>query len=235
VDDLLDRGDDHPGRGVGVLDPDLGTPVEQLPYAGDPSPLVLPPDEVRARLGEPEAKILDHIDDHFRHFIAHSPFLTMATADAAGRADCSTRGDYPGFVKVLDERTLAIPDRPGNKIADSFRNLAENDGIGLLLLIPGLRETLQINGRAYPTDEADALARMRTEAREPILALVVEVAEAYFHCGRALIRARLWDPASQALADEMPSAGETVTGQLGLDVDPEVIDRGLEAGYRKLY
>src|SRR5262245_251633 len=93
-------------------------------------PRSVPPEEVRARLGEPEAmaaaKILDHVDDHFRRFIAHSPFLAMATADADGRADCSPRGDYPGFVKVLDERTLAIPDRPGNKIADSFRNLAEN-------------------------------------------------------------------------------------------------------------
>ncbi|TDD92953.1 pyridoxamine 5'-phosphate oxidase family protein [Actinomadura darangshiensis] len=199
----------------------------------------VPLDEVRARLGEPEpmtkAKILDRIDDHFRRFIAHSPFLAMATADAAGRADSSPRGDYPGFVKVIDEHTLAIPDRPGNRIADSFRNLAENDGIGLLFLIPGLRETLRVNGRAYATDEPDVLVRMRTEAREPVLALIVEVEEAYFHCGRALIRSRLWDPASRLLADELPSAGEIVTSQLGLDVDPATIDRGLEVGYRNLY
>ncbi|MCP2170138.1 MSMEG_1061 family FMN-dependent PPOX-type flavoprotein [Goodfellowiella coeruleoviolacea] len=196
-------------------------------------------DEVRARLGEPEAmiraKILDHIDEHSHRFIAHSPFLALATADAAGRADCSPRGDYPGFVKVLDERTLAIPDRPGNRIADSFGNLAENDGIGLLFLIPGLRETLRVNGRAYPTDEPDVLARMRTEGSEPVLALVVEVAEVYFHCGRALIRSRLWDPASQALAAEIPSPGETAVGQLGLDIDPALLDRNLEASYRKLF
>lgn len=202
-------------------------------------PRRVPPAEVRARLGEPEAmtkaKMLDHIDEHFRLFIAHSPFLAMATADAAGRADCSPRGDYPGFVKVLDAHTLAMPDRPGNKIADSFRNLAENDGIGLVFLIPGLRETLRVNGRAYPTDEPDVLARMQTEAREPELALVIEVAEAYFHCGRALIRSRLWDPASQALADELPSPGEIAVAQLGLDMDPGVIERGLEDGYRKLF
>src|SRR3954453_404431 len=99
--------------------------------------------EVRARLGEPEAmieaKLGDHIDKHARRFIAHSPFLTLATSDAAGRADCSPRGDYPGFVKVLDEHTVALPDRPGNKIADSFRNIAENDGVGLLFFIPGVR------------------------------------------------------------------------------------------------
>ncbi|MFD7499489.1 MSMEG_1061 family FMN-dependent PPOX-type flavoprotein [Streptomyces sp. NPDC059850] len=197
------------------------------------------PAEVRARLGEPEAmteaKILDRIDDHFRRFIAHSPFLTLATANAAGRADCSPRGDYPGFVKVLDDHTLALPDRPGNKIADSFRNLAENDGVGLLFLIPGMRETLRVNGRGYPTDEPDVLARMRTEAKAPDLAIVVEVEEAYFHCGRALIRSRLWDPASQTLADEMPSLGEIAAAQFGLAIDPEVLDGMLQDGYRKLY
>ncbi|GAA0983975.1 pyridoxamine 5'-phosphate oxidase family protein [Acrocarpospora macrocephala] len=202
-------------------------------------PRRVPQDEVLARLGEPEpmtkAKIFDRVDQHSRRFIAHSPFLTMATADAAGRADCSPRGDYPGFVKVLDDRTLAIPDRPGNRLADSFRNLAENDGIGLLFLVPGVRETLRVNGRAYPTDEPDVLVRMQTEARQPALALVVEVAEVYLHCGRALIRSRLWDPASQALAAEIPSAGEIAIGQLGLDLDPELIDRKLEADYRELY
>ncbi|MFE3883357.1 MSMEG_1061 family FMN-dependent PPOX-type flavoprotein [Streptomyces lydicus] len=197
------------------------------------------PADVRARLGEPEemtkAKIFGCIDEHFHRFIAHSPFLTMATADAAGRADCSPRGDYPGFVKVLDAHTLAIPDRPGNKIADSFRNLAENDGIGLAFLIPGLPEVLRVNGRAYPTDEPDVLARMRTEAREPELALVVDVAEAYFHCGRALLRSRLWDPASQALADEIPSPGELAAAQFGLDIAPADIDASLKEAYRKLY
>ncbi|MFF1376143.1 MSMEG_1061 family FMN-dependent PPOX-type flavoprotein [Streptomyces sp. NPDC058308] len=201
-------------------------------------PRRLSPEEVRARLGEPEAaieaKILDHIDDYSRRFIAHSPFLTMATADATGLADCSPRGDYPGFAKVLDDRTLAIPDRPGNKIADSFRNLAENDGIGLLFLVPGYREVLRVNGRAYPTDEPDVLARMRTEAKDPELALIVDVAEVFFHCGRALLRSRLWDPASQALADELPPAGEVAATQMGLS-DPASFTQGLEEAYRKLY
>ena len=199
----------------------------------------VPPAEVRARLGEPDAltraKIFDRVDDYARRFIAHSPFLALATANAEGRADCSPRGDYPGFVKVLDEHTLAIPDRPGNAIGDSFGNLAENDGIGLLFLIPGLLETLRVNGSAYVTDEPDILARMATEAREPVMAVLVTVAEVYFHCGRALIRSRLWDPASQALADEMPSPGDVAVGQLGLDVDPALIDQGMEVAYRKLF
>ncbi|MEU4250681.1 MSMEG_1061 family FMN-dependent PPOX-type flavoprotein [Amycolatopsis sp. NPDC026612] len=195
------------------------------------------PAEVAARLGEPEAmikaKIGDRIDRHARRFIAHSPFLTLATADAAGRADCSPRGDYPGFVKVLDERTVALPDRLGNKIADSFRNIAENDGVGLLFFVPGMRETLRVNGSAYVTDDPDVLARMRTEAKAPMLAIVVDVAEVYFHCGRALIRSRLWDPASQALAAELPSAGE-IAGEK-MNVDPALLDQLLEDGYRKLY
>ncbi|GLY38641.1 flavin-nucleotide-binding protein [Amycolatopsis sp. NBRC 101858] len=195
--------------------------------------------EVRSKLGAPEAMIegkkLDHVDKHARRFIAHAPFLALATADAAGRMDCSPRGDYPGFVKVLDEHTVALPDRPGNKIADSFRNIAENDGVGLLFLVPGVREVLRVNGSAYVTDDPDVLARMRTEAKAPIFAIIVEVAEAYFHCGRALLRSRLWDPASQALADELPSAGEIVTDQLGVAVDPAVFEQLLEDSYRKLY
>ncbi|MEU6126596.1 MSMEG_1061 family FMN-dependent PPOX-type flavoprotein [Streptomyces sp. NPDC047123] len=202
-------------------------------------PRRLSPAAVRELLGAPdaliEAKVRDRIDPHVRRFIAHSPFLSLATADAAGRADCSPRGDYPGFVKVLDERTLAMPDRPGNKMADSFRNLAENDGVGLCFFIPGVREVLRVNGSAYPTDEPDVLARMHAEGREAVLAIVVEVEQAYFHCGRALVRSRLWDPASQALADEMPSAGELVTAQLGLDIDPQVLDDGLEDAYHALY
>ncbi len=196
--------------------------------------------EIRRVLGEPDAmaraKIFDRIDEHHHRFIAHSPLTIMATADAAGRADCSPRGDYPGFVKVLDERTLAIPDRPGNKLADSLTNLAQSDGVGLLFLIPGMRETLRVNGHGYVTDEPTVLARMRTEAKQPPLAIVVDVAEAYFHCGRALIRSRVWDPASQALADQMPSFGGIVAAQMGLDIPGEAIDHDLEQNsYRSLY
>ena len=196
-------------------------------------------EQLRARIGEPEerikAKVSDRIESYARRFLAHSPFLALATSDASGLPDCSPRGDYPGFAKVLDERTLAIPDRPGNKLADSFANLAGNDGVGLLFLIPGMREVLRINGRGYPTDEPDVLARMRTEAKEPMFALVVEVSEVFLHCGRALVRSRLWDPASRALAAEMPTAGEVAAEQMGLQIDPAVLDQQLEAAYRQLY
>ncbi|GAB2675445.1 pyridoxamine 5'-phosphate oxidase family protein [Saccharopolyspora gloriosae] len=197
-------------------------------------------DELRARLGHPDdmlkaLKSGDRVDEHVHRFIAHSPYLSMATSDAAGRADCSPRGDQPGFVKVLDERTLAIPDRPGNKMADSFHNLAENDGIGLLFLVPGVAEVLRVNGSAYATDEPDVLARMRVDGRDAQFALIVEVEQVFFHCGRALLRSRLWDPDSQALAQEIPSPGEIAASQAGLDIDPAVLERELQAGYRRLY
>lgn len=204
-----------------------------------PRPRRVSLDEIRARLGEPEPmiknKVLDHIDRHSHRFIAHSPFVALATANGDGLGDCSPRGDYPGFVKVLNPRMLAIPDRPGNKLADSFHNIGENDGVGLLFLIPGMREVLRVNGRGYATDEPDVLARMRTEAKEPILAIIVDVTEVFFHCGRALTRSRLWDPASQALAQEMPPIGEAVVQQMGLDLDPQQLTDRLEDAYRNLY
>ncbi|MEU6130773.1 MSMEG_1061 family FMN-dependent PPOX-type flavoprotein [Saccharopolyspora sp. NPDC047091] len=203
-------------------------------------PRRVPMAELRARLGEPDdvVKALkggDRVDAHAHRFIAHSPYLSMSTSDAQGRADCSPRGDYPGFVKVLDDRTLAIPDRPGNKIADSFRNLAENDGIGLLFLVPGVVEVLRINGSGYPTDDPDVLARMRVEGKEAMFAIIVEVEQVFFHCGRAMLRSRLWNPETQSLAAEIPSPGEIAAAQSGLDIDPAHLEHELQEGYRKLY
>ncbi|MBM0124016.1 MSMEG_1061 family FMN-dependent PPOX-type flavoprotein [Pimelobacter simplex] len=191
-------------------------------------------------IGEPEtltlAKVQDKLDRHLRRFIAHSPFLCMATGGVDGDFDCSPRGDYPGFARVLDERTLAIPDRVGNRLVDSLRNIAVNPGIGLNFLVPGHRETLRVNGYAYVTDEPDVLARLQVEGKLPSLAIIVEVKEAYIHCGRAIIRSRLWDPKSQLLATEVPSMGEIVEEQLHMDgVTADVIDGFAEDGYKTLY
>ncbi|GAB3690563.1 MSMEG_1061 family FMN-dependent PPOX-type flavoprotein [Saccharopolyspora tripterygii] len=203
------------------------------------APRKVPFEEVRARLGEPDAmmevKKQPALDRHLRRFIAHSPFLTMATVGADGGLDCSPRGDHPGFVRVLDDVTLAIPDRPGNQIADSVTNLAASSGVGLLFLIPGLRETARVNGSGYATDDPEVLARMQAQGRTPELAIVVRVEEAFLHCGRALLRSRLWDPASQALAEEIPSPGEIAADQFGIDVDPDTLNSVLERGYQRLY
>ncbi|TWF95687.1 MSMEG_1061 family FMN-dependent PPOX-type flavoprotein [Saccharopolyspora dendranthemae] len=203
------------------------------------APRKVPFEELRARIGEPDAmmevKKQRRLDRHLRRFIAHSPFLTMATVGADGGVDCSPRGDHPGFVRVLDDVTLAIPDRPGNQIADSFTNLDSNPGVGLLFLIPGLRETARVNGSGYATDDPEVLARTPAQGRTPALAIVVRVEEAFLHCGRALLRSRLWDPASQALAEEIPSPGEIAADQFGIDVDPETLNSVLQRGYQRLY
>lgn len=164
-------------------------------------------EEIRAVVGLPDQlaveKIAPTIGETARRFIAHSPFMALATAGADGRADCSPRGDGPGFVKVLDERTIAIPDRTGNNLVDSFRNVLKNPGVGTLFFIPGLRETLRVNGQGYVTDDAELLARFHVGGRAAKLALVVDVEEVYLHCGKALIRSALWDPAQQSLAEAM--------------------------------
>lgn len=164
-------------------------------------------DGIRAVLGFPhettEAKVVPTIGETARRFIAHSPFMTLATCDANGRADCSPRGDGPGFVKVLDERTIALPDRTGNNLVQSFQNILQNPAVGTLFFVPGLRETLRVNGDGYVTDDAELLSRFTADGRRAKLALVIEVSEVYLHCGKALIRSGLWDPRWQSLADDM--------------------------------
>lgn len=158
--------------------------------------------QIGAILGDPEpavvAKVSACIGATAHRFIAHSPFVCLATASNAG-ADCSPRGDAPGFVRVIDNTTLALPDRTGNALADSFRNVLLNPAVGMLFLIPGLRETLRVNGTGYVTDDPELLQRFDNDGRPIKLALVISVEQVYFHCGKALIRSRLWDPATKSL------------------------------------
>jgi uncharacterized protein len=152
-------------------------------------------------------KVIDHLDEHCRRFIAHATFVLVATASADGRADISPKGDPAGFVKVLDDRTLAIPDRPGNGRIDTFLNLVENPMVGLLLLVPGIQETCRISGRGAVTNDPDLLDTMAVGGRVPRLALVVEVEEAFVHCGKAIKRGRLWDPSHQLERGAFPPMG----------------------------
>ena len=126
-------------------------------------------------------KQIERLDQHCRAIIAKSPFLLLGTSDTTGRCDVSPKGDYPGFVRVLDEKTIAIPDLPGNNRLDTLTNMLNNPQVGLLFMIPGMNETLRVNGRA----------RLRTDL-EPKLAIVVEVTEVYLHCAKALIRSAFW-------------------------------------------
>ncbi|TWD75087.1 hypothetical protein FB561_6524 [Kribbella amoyensis] len=163
--------------------------------------------ELAAVIGEPEqaARTKKRADLGLaaRRYIAHSPFVCLATTSAEG-ADCSPRGDEPGFVRVLSSSMLALPDRTGNNLADSFRNLAADPRIGLLFFVPGLTETLRVNGHGYVTDDPAVLCRFEEGPRPVELALIVEVAEAYFHCGKAVIRSELWSPDLDAAAAVAP-------------------------------
>ncbi|MCJ1675384.1 pyridoxamine 5'-phosphate oxidase family protein [Rathayibacter sp. VKM Ac-2929] len=198
------------------------------------------PDALRAVLGEPEQpardKIMDRLDRSCRVFLAHSPFACLSTSDAAGRCDSSPRGDRPGFVRAIDDRTVVIPDRLGNRLGDSFSNILENGHVGLVCFVPGMTETLRINGSAYVTDDPELLAMLEQDHVVPDLATVVEIEQVYLHCGRALLRSRLWDPEMQDLAEEVPSAGTmwAEASRLSAEV-ARAIDDASDLGYRTLY
>ncbi len=195
--------------------------------------------ELRTVYPEPntraEQKVLGHLDVHCRDFIALSPLCILSSVDADGRADTSPRGDPPGFVAVLDDQTLLIPDRPGNNQIDSLRNIAEHPRVGLLFLVPGMNETLRVSGTAEIVDDAGLLAPMAVGGKPPLSGLRVTVEEAFLHCGRALIRSRIWDPAVQIERSSYPTYGQVLADQIkGADAK-EIDDSEDEANRRRLY
>ncbi len=184
-------------------------------------------DTLRATLGEPsevvKAKVSHRLNELTRQFVERSPFLCLATSAADGTCDVSPRGDPAGFVKVLDERTLLLPDRPGNRLADSFRNVLENPHVALLFVIPGISDTFRVNGRAAIVEDPELLAPCAVEGKVPKLGLRIEIDEAYTHCPKAFLRAQLWDPDRYADRSELPSSGELMRS-VGADVDPKEYD-----------
>lgn len=174
---------------------------------------------LRALYAQPKgrslAKQLDRLDAHCMRFVSLSPFVVVATAAADGRLDCSPRGGEPGFVKAANARTVLIPDSPGNNRLDSMTNVLATGRIGLLFMIPGVDETLRVNGRARLADEADRLAHFAGAARAPKLALEVAVEEAYLHCAKALMRSKLWAPESRRERSVLPTMGQMLNDQTG--------------------
>jgi PPOX class probable FMN-dependent enzyme len=181
-------------------------------------------------------KCLDRLDVHAQDFIRRSPFLCIGTQNRDGKADVSPRGDPAGFVKVLDDRTLAIPDRPGNNRLDTLSNILANPSVGLLFVIPGFDDTLRVNGLASLTTDPGILQTMAVNDRLPRLAIVVNVVETFLHCAKAFRRSRLWDPEHFQNRKEMPSLLNMILGQTtGAPADPaemQKIDDGLEDDYR---
>jgi uncharacterized protein len=193
-------------------------------------------EELRAMLGQPSEvvvrKQLPALDEHCRAFIALSPFLALGTTNADGDCDVSPRGDAPGFVQVLDERTLLIPDRPGNKRFDSLRNILQHGRVGLLFMIPGVEETLRVNGRASLVRDAELLARLEARGKIPALAIAVEVEEAFLHCAKAIKRSRLWDGATWPERAALPTLARMMHDQIAL---PGTTVEGLEAMIAESY
>ncbi|MEE8434344.1 MAG: pyridoxamine 5'-phosphate oxidase family protein [bacterium] len=171
-------------------------------------------------------KVRPVLDVHCRNFIALSPFLLISSASADGRADVSPKGDPPGFVKVLDDKTLLIPDRPGNNRLDGMRNILENPHVGLIFMIPGVNETLRINGRARIITGDSQLQSQAVKGKIPKTGLLVEVEEAFLHCSKALVRSRLWDQAAQIERSRLPSMGRMLADQIK-GVEAEQVDRDI--------
>lgn len=196
--------------------------------------------ELRQIVGEASAlarrKDIGHLDPHARAFIAQAPFLLMATASAAGRCDVSPKGDGPGFVTVLDDQRLAIPDRPGNRRVDGMRNLLENPHVGLIFLIPGREDTLRVNGRAWIVRDEDLLARMEVQGKRPLLAVGVQVEECFLHCAKAFKRSRLWQPDQWPDPSAVAGMAEMLVDQTQPGLTVAEMQRHLEEGYRtRLY
>ncbi|MEM0976957.1 MAG: MSMEG_1061 family FMN-dependent PPOX-type flavoprotein [Pseudomonadota bacterium] len=156
------------------------------------------------------AKIIDHIDPHCRTWIEKTPFITIATCDANGNMDVSPKGDPAGFVKVLDEKTLAIPDRIGNHRGDSFTNIIENPRIGIMFTIPMRKEVIRVNGAAEVIMDDDILDMMVVNTHRPDLAILVHVEEAFFHCGKSMIRSHMWQPEKWGSIDGLSTYAEAL-------------------------
>lgn len=193
--------------------------------------------QLRDVLGEPaelvKAKIADRLNPLTRQFVERSPFVCVATAHPDRGVDVSPRGDPAGFVRVLDERTLLLPDRPGNKLADTLTNVLADDRIALLFLIPGVNDTFRVNGRARIVDDPELLAGSAVEGKVPRLGILVEVEEAYTQCPKALLRSELWNPERHLDRSELPSSGAILRAVADPQLDVEEYEEARTERYRR--
>ena len=172
------------------------------------------------------AKEITFLNELYQRFILASPFALIASTGPTG-LDCSPRGDSPGFVRILDKNTLAIPDRPGNNRLDTLRNILSDPHVGLLFIIPGLNETIRVNGRAFLTTDSHLLQSFEVNEKSPISAIVVDIDQVYFQCARALKRSRLWESSGHVDPESLPSAGALIKSAMA-DFDAEAYDGALQ-------
>ena len=196
--------------------------------------------EIRALLGpvfeSQVAKIIDHIDLHCQVWIERCPFIVVSSIDATGAMDVSPKGDPPGFVKVLDRNTLAIPDRLGNNRGDTFLNVLENPSVAIVFIVPRRREVVRVSGTAQIVTDDDLLDAMAVQGKRPDLALVVRVKEAFFHCGKSMIRSGLWEPERWGPINGLPTYTQALKdhGKLSAEL-PDIEQRILSSEMHRLY
>ena len=192
--------------------------------------------ELEEIYGEPRGasllKEVPALTQGYRAFIAAAPFVVMATSGSGG-IDCSPKGDAPGFVQVIDDHTIALPDRPGNNRIDNLRNLVEDPRISLLFVIPAVGETLRVVGRAKITADEEMLARFTVGGKLPRTVIVIEIDSVYFHCSKALIRSKLWDTATWPERSDLPTGGAILAEIANGDFDGEAYDCELPARIAK--
>lgn len=195
------------------------------------------PDKLRGLYGHATgravSKEITKLEAHSKRFIELSPFLVMATSRPDGLADASPKGDHPGFVQVLDDETVAIPDRPGNNRLDTMENLLVNPAIGLIFFIPGVNETLRINGTATISDAPELLGRFEVNGKLPKTVFVVKAQEVYLHCAKALMRSKLWSLDAQAPERPIPSMAQMLRDQTTDEVELES-QEDMEKRYQKV-
>lgn len=193
-------------------------------------------EELRAVYGQASGRAADKaigkLDKHCRHFISLSPFLVLSSAGADGTADVSPKGDPPGFVHVIDDNKIAIPDRPGNNRIDSLVNMVADPNVAAIFMIPGVRETLRVNGKAEISTDPDLLARMQVNGKPPITAIVIHVEQTFLHCAKAIIRSKLWDEDSKAPKGAIPSLSRMIADQLNVEIDEPKSEKALAEAYR---
>ena len=182
-------------------------------------------------LGKPHSAVIKKtiykLDKHCKAYIAKSPFVLVASSDNDGNFDISPKGDLSGFVHVLDDNTLVIPDRLGNRRADTFKNVLKNPAVGLLFLIPGKRETLRISGKAIIIQDEDILEKMTANGKIPNFCLAVEVKEAFFHCAKCVVRSNLWSPESWPTLDGLPSLADTMVDGGNLKMPKKILQAAI--------
>lgn len=185
-------------------------------------------EELREVMGHPNEivtrKTINYIDQHCKSFIEKSPFITIATSDLHGNFDVSPKGDPAGFVKILSDKLLAIPDRPGNRKADTLSNIIQNPNIGLIFLIPGIKETLRVNGKAKIVRDEKILELLSCQGKTPSFAIIVQVKEAFMHCAKCMIRSNLWGTIDDTQERPVPSLGKVLVDHGKLEISYEELD-----------